>query len=252
VVCVLRNANPTRLTTRLIIHRMSSPKRRKQKRSNWVIYLAVVLLEMAAILFFMDMRWMVLPVNITIGALLFTAYSRGWSQDIALCFALFYGWQLLTYWIWVPMDWAMIEVLILACTVYWIIQRPPMKSEDIGQNMGVAFYQGDNTPWIARIASLFTLKAHSVAMVYQGRAMVPTGEGFVKCVDKSSLGPNWTILDTGEQPPDLGINYFHDMNGAPVSTLGCVKACKYPLKETGIKLSPIPGILMRNLLNGRR
>jgi len=225
---------------------MPSLPRRKQKRSNWLIYLAVVLLEMMAVLFFMDSRWMVLPVNGIIAALLFGAYSRGWSQDIALCFALFYGWQLSTYWVRVSTDWAMLEVLILACTLYWLIQRPPLKSEDIGRNMGVAFYHGDNTPWIARVASLFTLKAHSVAMVYQDKAMVPTGAGIVRCVDKSSLGPNWTILDTGHKPKDLDVHYFNDMKGAPVTALGCGKACKYPLQETGIKLSLIPGILMRN------
>jgi len=214
--------------------------------------MAVVLLEMTAILFFTDMRWMVLPVNIVIAVLLFSAYSRGWSQDIALCFALFYGWQLLTYWVWVPMDWAMFEVLILACTLYWLIQRPPHKSEDIGQNMGVAVKVDGKTPWIAPVVALFTLKAHSIAMVYKGRAMVPTGAGIVKCVGAAALSrKNWVVLDTGVRPSELAIHYFNDMKGALHGKLGCVKASKYVLQEIGIESSPVPGFIQRNLLNGR-
>jgi len=225
--------------------------RRKQRKNNAFICLAIILLEMVAIQLFYESAWLVAPINITILGLVLTAIYRGWNQNIALAFALFYWVQFTTVWMPLPTDWGMFELLILSCTIYWLIKRPPHKSEDIGQNMGVAFYQGDNTPWIARVASLFTLDARSVAMVYKGRAMVPTGAGTVKCVDKSAL-KNWTILDTGSRPTDLGIHYFDDEIGIPHTKLGCVKVHKYTLQGTGIKLSLIPGILMRNLLNGRR
>jgi len=226
--------------------------KRSPGRNNAFICLAVILIEMAGNQLFLESEWLILPMNITILGLILLAIYRGWNQDIALAFALFYWIQLITVPMLLPTDIPSILLLILSCTIYWLIQRPTFKSEDIGQNMGVAFYQGDNTPWIARIASLFTFKAHSVAMVYQDKAMVPTGKGIVKCVDKSSLGPDWTIFDTGRQPPDLGIHYFNDMKGAPVTTYGCVKASKYVLQEIGIEPSPVPGFIQRNLLNGRR
>ena len=191
-------------------------------------------------------------MNITILGLVLTAICRDWNQDIALTFALFYWVQLLLVPIRLPTDVPSILLLILSGTVYWLIQRPPMKSEDIGQNMGVAVYEGEKTLWIARVWALFTLKAHSIAMVYKGRAMVPTGAGIVKCVDAASLSrKGWVILDTGVRPSELAIHYFDDEKGSPHTTYGCVKAHKYTLQEIGIEPSPVTGILMRNLLNGR-
>jgi len=231
---------------------MATPAIKRKRRNNGLICLAIILLEMVANQLFQESDWLVVPINIAVLILIISAIYRGWNQNIALAFAIFYWIQFATCWILLSTDWDAIQLLVLSGTVYWLIQRPPLKSEDIGQNMGVAFYQGDNTPWIARIASLFTLDARSVAMVYKDRAMVPTGAGIVKCVDASALPKKgWKIFNTGVRPSELALHYFNDMKDAPVTTCGCVKASKYVLQEIGINPSPVPGITMRNLLNGR-
>jgi len=147
--------------------------------------------------------------------------------------------------------WAVLEMAVVWWVVCNITMRIRIRSDPHSENMKVAFYVGPKCPWYARIVALFTLLAHSVAPVLRNKAMVPKGNGYVKCVDVAALGKDWVILDTGRKPTDLYEHYFNNMNGAPVSTLGCVKACKYPLQETGIKLSLIPGILMKNLLDKR-
>jgi len=200
---------------------------------------------------FQESVWLILPINIVILGLVLTAIYRGWNQDIALAFAVFYSIQFATCWILLPTDWDAIQLLVLSCTVYWLIQRPPFKSEDIGPYMGVAVYEGEKTPLGSWVASLFTLNARSIAMVYKGTAMVPKG-GTVKSVDAGALPrKGWIILNTFVRPSELAIHYFNDMKGAPVSTYGCVKASKYVLQEIGIEPSPVPGFIQRNLLNGR-
>jgi len=143
-----------------------------------------------------------------------------------------------------------ILILMLACVLFGLYQRPRIRSEKLGGNVGVAFYYGTNCPWIARIASLIGLPARNLAPIMYGKAMVPTGKGYIERREAAAL-KGWVVLDTGKKPTPMMVLYFNQLNGKSIDKLGCTKAMKRIIEEIGFIPALTPGGCMRSLLECR-
>jgi len=197
-----------------------------------------------------EQEWMLDYMKLSDAFLLWLLLIIAPDEDLSLSIALSYIYFELadTFGPVVYSMWSVLEWAVVLLVVHGIVTRLRIKSDNHYENMRFAFYMGDNTPFFARIASLIGLPARSIAPVLRNQAMVPTGDGYIKCVDIRTLSKNWVIISTPWKVTDLYEHYFFDLNGTQVSKLGCVKACKHLLQEARVKLGFTPGGTMKNVL----
>jgi len=225
---------------------------RKSQRGSWKVISLIVVLELCSVQLFVEQELMLLPYTIVIALLLGSLLLVGAQEDSLLCLAIFYIYlSIMEFWgPVVSMEWAALEVLCLACLLFGLYQRPRIRSEKLGGNVGVAFYYGTNCPTAARIASLIGLPARNLAPIMYGKAMVPTGKGYIERREAAALKA-WVVLDTGKKPTPMMVLYFNELDGKSIDRLGCTKAMKRIIEEIGFTQALTPGGCMRRLMEWR-
>jgi len=220
------------------------------KSASYYVIAAILLIHLYSVVMFIEQEW-VLNSMALLEAGLFAVLYKTPGGDEKLALALLYIYVLIvdSFGPNVPMMWAVLEWTVIVCIIYSIKQMPRIRSEQIGANVGVAFYYGTDTPWIARLASLVGLPARSIAIVIGDRAMVPKNDR-IECRKASSL-KNWVILDTGKPPTDMILYWFNELDGMEIERLGCVKSMEPAIEQIGFQSAPTPGGCMTNLMAWR-
>jgi len=237
--------------------KMISGHLQKRKSRNFLIstlQFLIVVLEFWTIQLYVDQEWMLAPYAVVVSVLLGILVYLKADDDALICLSLHYYYIIIMAFLGphVPMGWAAIEVLCLAYVLNSIHLRPWIRTEKLDGTVGIAFYYGSNCPLLARLVSIIgVLPARSVAIVVNGKAMVPTTKGYIECREARALKMGWLILDTGKRPTDLFLHYFHDLKGEPVSKTGCVKSMEHIIRELGFEPGRTPGRTQQNLMEWR-
>jgi len=187
----------------------------------------------------------------------------GMKRSMALLLSIWAIWMLATNNWNVMQEYSNLEAGAFAALVYWIFRRPEWIPSDplSDDTVQIAFYYGDNSPFLAKVFALLGLNVTGIAVIIGDVAMVPVGKkGKVERRERKLL-KKWIKLDVGaltREPPDgcgwRGVMFnFCRLEGVQIEKANCMTAMK-PIISRLPYWSPLdsPSSLMSKILSGRK
>lgn len=224
------------------------------KQTSFILLLPVIgILEV--ILAFEDVYLLVNYVYFEMVIICICGYL-GMKRDMWLLLAIFYGWVVISSLSGITFfsQYAAVEAVVFGMLVYWVYRRPErIPSDPPSDTVQLAFYYGNKSPFIARIASLVGLPVTGVAVVLGNEAVIPVGKtGRLEKRSRATLR-QWIILDT-RIPSNPRIRHeFYKAINTNVRYAGCL----YALLELIFAINPdyaqenTPSGLMSRVLNNK-
>lgn len=222
----------------------------------YVVILFVLMIEMVSAHFMGADAWMMASVTQFEAAVMAGTASVVSSNPklkrLCLLVALYFFYIAVTDLMTIdyPSWWIGLEAMVLAILCGGILSVPERLPSYQGKNVSLAFYRGSETPVVGSILSLFGLPYSGVALVVDGRMMMPRRKvgKFVK-VDLVDISRQWTILGTSFETTSEIKSFFNGLEGTPVTMANCVSAIRPALDILGYQ-SKLPGNLAMEVLDG--
>jgi len=159
------------------------------------------------------------------------------------------AWNLTTSQVLFTQEMAQLIAGVFMALVFWILCRPDtIPSDPRSDTVQIAFYHGNKSPIIARIAALVGMDVSGIAVIIGDEAIVPRGKtGKLERRPRETLR-RWIKIDTGKYFP---IDEFYRMEGRNVPPSGCMCAFNNVLIKVVSDLSRVetPSSLLTKLLN---
>jgi len=226
-----------KITTRLrtLLSKTVSPK----------IVFILPIIELLGVIVTQDKIYLLLLyLQVQLMAVCWCAYI-GIKKDLQLFLFIYFSWVCATDFLFssfdisIPVTASLLETGIFTAIVFWIYNRPErIPSDPPSETVQIAFYYGDKSPLIARIASFLGLPVTGIGLIIGAHAMMVRGktEKMIR-LDRIELR-KWIKLDTHVTASDEICEAFNAYEKQHVTYAGCLSALAPFLSMLGKKYKP--------------